>query len=175
MDRYFFNEEEERSVVESTDEPGHRSTAQEESYKEQFLRVTADFANFKRRTDKERFLSFSNGQVGVLKSIMPIMDNLDRALQSMPTSSTDTPADISHEMQQWLEGLKLVQKAMYKSLDELGVKQIDCSGQFDPHFHDAVMQVESPYHQKGQIVTVFTPGYLFQEIVIRPAQVSVAQ
>ena len=143
---------------------------QEESFKEQFLRLSADFANFKRNIEKSRLSSIQHGQILVLKAILPIIDNFDRAIQSMSVlSASTTEAD-----RQWFEGLQLTHKSLQKMLSDLGVQQIDCSGNFNPDYHEALMQVSSPDHIKGQIVQVLVPGYSLGGTVIRHAQVSVA-
>ena len=79
------------------------------------------------------------------------------------------------EEHDWLKGLKIIQKKISKSLKVLGIEEIDCSAEFNPRFHEALMQVDSSEHKSGQIVSVLNKGYLFKGEVLRHAKVSVAK
>ncbi len=133
----------------------------EDSCRQQLMRVTADFANFKRRVEKERAEWFVMGEAAVLKKLLTVVDDIDRAV-----------ANVGDDDQ---NGLGLIAKKMHKMLADLGVKQIDCSGEFDPVQHEALMQVESESVETGEIVDVMTPGYVFKGQVLRAAQVSVSR
>ena len=145
------------------------TTQQEESYKEQFMRVQADFQNYKRRTEKERMQWITQAQVRVLETMLPLVDELDLALES------SKQYEISDDMQKWLDGFSLMQKNLHKRLVDLGVKEIDCSGAFDPQYHEALMHVDSQDHESGAIVQVLSKGYLLGDTVLRHAKVSVAK
>ncbi len=145
------------------------STPQQDSYKDQLLRVTADFANYKRRTEKERGQWIMQAQVRVLQTFLPLVDELELALRS------SSQYEFTQDTQKWLDGFTLMQQNLHKRLEDLGVKEIDCSGAFDPQYHEALMHVESPDHESGAIVAVLGKGYLLGDEVLRHAKVSVAK
>lgn len=137
--------------------------------KDQLLRVNSDFANFKRRVEKEQTEWMSIAQSSVLEKMLPIMDDLDRAIQACKQSNPD------EKESSWLQGFELILKNLEKTFTALGVKEIDCSNGFNPDFHEALMQVDSKDHKSGEIVQVLNKGYLFKDKVLRPAKVSVAK
>ncbi len=137
--------------------------------KEKLLRVNADFQNYKRRIEKEKMEWISVGQSKVIQMFLPFVDDLDLALGSCNKDELDEKTSVL------LEGFLIIQKKLKKNLADLDVKEIDCSGQFDPNFHEALMQVDLQDHKSGQIVQVFNPGYLFRDKVLRHAKVSVAK
>ncbi len=137
-------------------------------YKAQCLRVSADFANYKRRVEKERLEWMQTAQSSILQKILPIIDDLERAL-------AHTENNVSVEQNPWIEGFILIQKNAKKLLDDLGVEQIDASGKFDPEFHEALVSVHAQDKQPEQIVDVLRKGYLFKGKVLRHTQVSVAK
>jgi len=136
--------------------------SQETSCQQRLMRVSADFSNFKRRVEKERSGWIMSGQAMIIKSFLPCIDDIDRACAS------GTPSEN-------LEGLLIIQKNAHKTLTDIGVTPIDCSGDFDPSRHEALVHVDSPDHKTGEIIEVLTPGYLFKDTVLRFAQVSVAK
>jgi len=143
------------------------------SCKDQLMRISADFANFKKRVEKERLEWVQAGQTAILKGILPVLIDFDRAIQS---TALVTPGDGAAKPEAVdLEGFKLIQKNMQKTLADLGVQSVETTNGFDPHFHEALMQVDSPDHQSGQIAQVFSPGYTFKGEVILHAKVSVAK
>ncbi len=129
-------------------------------YKDLYQRVFADFQNYKRRIEKERLRWILQGQIEVLKRFLLVIDDLDRAIQSLESSDA---------------GLEIIKKNTDKILSDLGVEEIDCSGMFDPDLHEALLQVESKNHKSGEIVEVFNKGYTINTNVIRHAKVSVAK
>ena len=141
----------------------------EKKWEEQFLRVSADFQNFRRRTDKERLIWISEAQIKVIDGFLPVLDELELAIKSVEAK------EIPEDLRNWADGFKMIQKNLYKRLADLGVKEIDCSGMFDPKFHEALMQVESSDHKSGEIVSVLAHGYMLNNEVIRHAKVSVAK
>ena len=141
---------------------------EEESFKLQFLRLNADFQNFKRRIDKERIEWMMLAQSKMLENILPIFDELDRALKL-----ADEKSDDQHKA--WLDGFKLIQKNWQKKFKELGAEEIDGSGEFDPELHEALVQVDSDDVESHHIVECFEKGYKFKDKVIKHAKVSVAK
>jgi molecular chaperone GrpE len=138
------------------------------SLKAQLIRVNADFDNFKKRITKERSEWESFAQINIIEEFLPFIDDYERALQ---TAQKDGKKDGLA----WLQGFEIIYKNLKKTLDRMGVKEVDCSSNFDPEFHEALMEVESKDHKEGQIVQVLNKGYLFKDKVIRHAKVSVAK
>jgi molecular chaperone GrpE len=136
-------------------------------YKTLYLRTTADLQNFKRRTERERAEWAQLIQADVIEKILPIIDDVERALQT--TKTLETP-----ETKTQLEGLELIAKNFRKALSSLGVEEIPATGAFNPEFHEAIMQVSSPEHVSGNIVQELRKGYTLKGKVVRHAQVSVA-
>ncbi len=135
--------------------------------KDNYLRVSADFQNFKRRLEKERVALKRMMQADILRDILAIVDNFDRALQE--NEHAEKPAKA------WREGFKLIQKDLYKLLQKYGVKELESYDEFNPELHEAVMQVQSDTHKPGSIVEVLQKGYLLDDQILRPAKVSIAQ
>ncbi len=139
-------------------------------YKERFVRLMADFENFKHRVEKDRQFWDVEAKAEVLKQLLPVFDDLERAIESAPKLS-------DKKALAWLEGVCGIQKNLKKILDKLGVREIDCSGQFDPELHEALCQVSaSDDTPSGKIVQVLRRGYkLGEHNILRHAQVSVAR
>lgn len=126
----------------------------------------ADFINYKRRVNQEQGEARTTGQSEVLQQLLPILDDLGRALRSAPPELSNTP---------WVQGLLLVSKRLIATLEQLGVRQFGKPGDsFDPRWHEAVTLETRNDVPEGTILSVTRPGYAFGERVIRPAQVSVA-
>ncbi|MFC1854283.1 nucleotide exchange factor GrpE [Candidatus Dependentiae bacterium] len=136
---------------------------------ERLLRVTADFQNFKKRTEKERAGWGIVSQAAVLRLFLPLIDDIDLAMLAAEASET-TDSD-----REWMEGFRLIQKKFNKILQDQGVEEIDCTVPFDPHFHEALVSVESEKHDSGAIVEVLRKGYKFKDVVLRHARVSVCK
>lgn len=142
---------------------------QEESFKDKFTKLGADFENFKRRVEKERREWMHIAESGILEDLLPIFDELDRALE---LSEKEALNETAHK---WLEGFKLIQKNWKKKLADLHVKEIEAIGEFNPEYHEALMQVSDAAQEAGHIVQTFAKGYTFKDKVIRHAKVSVAK
>lgn len=153
-----------QETVSSADAP---QQPEQIDYKSLYLRTTADLQNFKRRTERERTEWAQLIQADVIEKILPILDDVDRALQI--TKSFETSAAKTQ-----LEGLELIAKNFRKALSSLGVEEIAATGDFNPEFHEAIMQVSSPEHTSGSIVQELRKGYTLKGKVVRHAQVSVA-
>ncbi|MBS1988054.1 nucleotide exchange factor GrpE [Candidatus Dependentiae bacterium] len=154
-----------------TDAPFTNENSIEETandYRAQFLRASADFANYKRRVEKERLEWMQTAQSSILQKVLPIIDDLERAL-------AHTQNNVSTEQNPWVEGFILIQKNAQKLLADLGVELIDASGTFDPELHEALVSVQVDNKQEGQIVDVLRKGYLFKGKVLRHTQVTVAK
>jgi molecular chaperone GrpE len=141
----------------------------QEDWKEKCMRVTADFENFKKRLVKEQAQWAETAQIQVLKELLPVVDDFDRAYEEAQKKE-QTP-----ELQAWLSGFTLIHTALQKLLQKFGVSEITNYTDFNPLYHEAIVQVESADHKPEQIVQVFQKGYQYKDQVLRPARVSVAK
>jgi len=147
---------------------------EEESYKNQFLRLSADFANYKRRSEKERGELLSMGQAAIIRAFLPLVDDIERALMAA-RQVADSSSSEGTGLKSVIDGLSLVEKNMCKVLEDVGVQEIACSGSFNPEQHEALMQVAGQEGlESGAIVQVLSKGYTHKGSVIRHAKVSVA-
>ena len=137
------------------------------NYEEINLRLQADFMNYKRRRDDEisKMLKYSEEQI--IKEILPILDNFERAMKMDDDNLDD-------EVSKFLEGFKMVYTQFKNMLDKFEVKEIDAFGkEFDPTYHQAVMKESVPDKESGIVLEVFQKGYIYKDRVIRPAMVKV--
>jgi molecular chaperone GrpE len=130
------------------------------------LRAQADFANYRRRMSQEQVEGRSAAQSALLSQILPVLDDLERALEAAPPELATHP---------WAQGLFLVARRLTTLLNQLGVRQIGTPGEsFDPRWHEAITTEARADVPEGTILHVSRPGYAQGERMIRPAQVSVA-
>ena len=131
------------------------------------LRQMAEFENFRKRTTKEKEQMFSMGEKNVIEKILPVVDNFERGLATIPEEEKDDAI---------ASGMEMIYKQLKKVLEDLGVKEIDAVGkEFDPNFHNAVMQMESDEYESGVVAQVFIKGYMYHDTVIRHSMVGVVQ
>ena len=133
-----------------------------EEYLSSWQRAQADFINYKRRNEQERleFNKFANASL--LLGLLPVLDDLERALAAIPSEFAD---------QKWVEGVQLVWRKFKSSLEIQGVKPILALGMaFDPNFHEAVRQDKGP---EGSVIQEFQRGYTLNGKLLRPAKVVV--
>lgn len=133
-----------------------------EEFKDKLLRVSAEYANYRKRTSKEKEEIYGNACLDVIIQILPILDNLERA------------TEIDSDMDSLKKGINMVAKLFGDVLDKLGVKEIDSNGEFDPNFHEAVMHIDDESLGKNTIVEVFQKGYIRNDKVVRHSVVKVA-
>lgn len=134
---------------------------------DKYTHVLADLQNFRQRVDRERVQWSTMAQADVLKKLLPIVDDFDRALQESGLSE-DTQKHA-------LVGFTMIYKSLVKMLTSLGVEPIADFTVFDPEKHEAIMQVDAPDKVSESIVAVLEKGYVFKGQVLRPAKVSVAR
>lgn len=133
------------------------------SAEDKYLRVLAEYDNFRKRTAKERDELYTNACNDVIKSLLPILDSLDRA------STMEGDGD------QMRQGLQIIRKSFAEAFEKLGVTEMECLGQqFDPNLQNAVMHVEDDAFGEGEIVEVLMKGYQKGEKIIRHPMVKVA-
>ena len=130
-------------------------------------RQMAEFENFRKRTEKEKAAMFEMGAKSVIEKILPVVDNFERGLAAIPKEDENSP---------FAEGMNKIYKQMMTELEGLGVKPIEAVGQeFDPNFHNAVMQVESDEYEEGVIAQELLKGYTYRDTVVRYSMVAVTQ
>ena len=136
-------------------------TALEDKVKRQM----AEFDNFRKRTSKEKEQMFSMGERSVIEKMLPVVDNFERGLAAVPEAEKGSAI---------ASGMEMIYKQMMKQLEDLGVKPIEAVGkEFDPNFHNAVMQVESDELESGVVAQEFQKGYTYHDTVIRHSMVGV--
>ena len=137
------------------------------SYKDQYLRATAEMRNYKRRVEQDRADLIRNAGAGVLMKLIPILDDFDLAMAHVPDEIAASP---------WFNGIKLVQTKLQAVLEGEGVKPIEALGQtFDPNFHEAVMHEAAGPDQAGKVTAELRRGYTLHDRVIRPTMVKVGE
>ena len=153
-----------------TDEHVEQEASQEQQQEDaaaevddRLLRLAADFDNYKKRAARERaeYVAFANERI--LKELLPILDDLERALSAAE----------QHEEAQLEEGVRLVHRSLASLLERQGVKEIATEGKFDPHVHEALLSQPSDADE-GSVIEVVQKGYKLGDKVLRPARVVVA-
>ena len=130
-------------------------------------RQMAEFDNFRKRTEKEKTMMFETGARSVIEKILPVVDNFERGLASIPEDEKGTP---------FAEGMEMIYKQLMTELDKMEVKPIPAVGEeFDPNLHNAVMQVESDEYESGVIAQELQKGYTYRDSVVRHSMVAVVQ
>jgi molecular chaperone GrpE len=169
-----------RSTVDSSEEEEHNNGAentsptselaqmreQAEEHYQRYLRTQADFDNFRRRSrmEKEEFAKYAS--MKLIEQLLPIVDNMDRAL----TSSRDTT-----DFDALVKGVEMTFRQLEQVLEQEGLKKMDAVGQpFNPEFHQAIMQVDSDEHEEGIVVEEMQKGYILKDKILRPAMVKVS-
>jgi molecular chaperone GrpE len=134
---------------------------------ERWLRERADLENIKKRAARERAETLRYANENVLKDLLPIIDNLERALEHARSGGDGQPL---------VEGVGLVLKSLHDVLERHGVTRIEAKGTpFDPAHHHAMAQVETAEHEPNVVVEEHQPGYRLNDRLLRPALVSVAK
>ncbi len=129
-------------------------------------RTMAEFENFRKRTEKEKAMMFDMGARSVIEKILPVIDNFERGLASVPEESREDG---------FVTGMDKVYRQMMKELEEIGVKVIESKGEtFNPDRHNAVMHVEDDTVGENTIVEEFQKGYTYRDSVVRYSMVKVA-
>ncbi len=147
-------------------EPG----AQDElgALNDKYLRLAAEFDNFRRRTLKERQDLLNYATENLIKELLPTVDNLERALQASEQKEASDGENLS-------EGVELTYRSLLQALEKSGVSVVEAEGcMFDPKLHEALRQVASEDHEPGTILEIFQKGYLLKDRLLRPALVAVA-
>ncbi len=143
------------------------STKKSEEYLSLLQRLQADFQNFRKRVEQEREEQTRNIKANIILKILPIIDDFDRAVKSIPEKT---------RQEEWVQGVALIDRKLHSVLESEGLKKIEAENKpFNPWEHEAVMQKESSEEKAGEVVDVFREGYKLDDKVIRPAQVAVGK
>jgi len=130
-------------------------------------RQMAEFDNFRKRTEREKSQMFEIGAKSVIEKILPVIDNFERGLGAVPEESREDG---------FVQGMDKIYKQLMTELESLGVKPIEAVGrEFDPDFHNAVMQVENDELESGTVAQELQKGYLYRDSVVRHSMVAVVQ
>ena len=129
-------------------------------------RQMAEFENFRKRTEKEKSTMYEMGARDIIERILPVVDNFERGLASIPEEAKATP---------FADGMEKIYKQFQKTLEEAGVKAIEAVGQeFDPNFHNAVMHVDDEDLGENVVAEELLKGYTYRDTVVRHSMVKVA-
>lgn len=138
-----------------------------EELEDRVKRQMAEFDNFRKRTEKEKSAMFETGAKSVIEKILPVVDNFERGLASVPEEEKDGPI---------AQGMQMIYKQLMTELENMDVKPIPAVGEvFDPEFHNAVMQTESEELESGVIAQELQKGYTYRGSVVRHSMVAVVQ
>lgn len=136
-----------------------------EELSDKLKRQMAEFENFRKRTEKEKTQMYDMGAKSIIEKVLPVIDNFERGLAGVPEENKDDA---------FVTGMDKVYKQMLTELDAIGVKPIEAVGvEFNPDFHNAVMQVESEEYESGVVAQELLKGYTYKETVVRHSMVAV--
>ena len=145
--------------------------AQVKEAEDKYFRVHADFENIKKRLEKEKYQAIDYASEKFAKDLLSPIDTLEMALAA-EEASADLPAE--ELLAKLKEGVELTIKNFYTAFEKHDISVIESDGEFDPNFHNGIMQVDSEDKNTGEIVQVMQKGYMFKDRLLRPAMVSIA-
>ena len=149
--------------AEKTEKTEEAKPAADAAMNDKYLRLCAEYDNFRKRSQKEKDALYGEVKASALKSFLPVYDNLVRALKQ------------STEDEAYKKGVEMIMAQFRATMEKLGVTEMDCLGKkFDPAFHNAVMHVDDEEKGENEIVEVFQQGFMLGDKVIRFAMVKVA-
>jgi molecular chaperone GrpE len=150
-----------------TSDPLETARAEAQRYRDQLLRTAADFDNFKKRIRREMEDGERRAREDLLKDLLPVFDNLERAAQHAGSAS---------DVKSLSDGLSMVLRMFTDTLARMGIERVRAVGEpFDPALHEAVQQMETTEHAPGTVAAEVQAGYRFGERLVRPAMVVVAK
>ena len=160
--------------ADKTEKKSKRADKKAEKYQEKIdeledkvKRQLAEFENYRRRTEIEKSAMFETGAKSVVEKILPVIDNFERGLATVPEDEKGKP---------FAEGMNMIYKQLMAELEKIEVKPIEAVGkEFDPNLHNAVMQVESSELESGMVAQELQKGYMYRDTVLRYSMVSVVQ
>ncbi len=143
---------------------------QRDEYYDRLLRKTAEFDNYRKRTERERIQLSEAAAADLLTELLPLVDDMERALKVERADSGNAAAEAVRK------GVELIHKQLLETLRKRGVKAIDALGaDFDPHFHMAVAHDPADGRREGEVIEEFRRGYMLGDRLLRPAMVKGAK
>ena len=156
----------EQREQESPDSPLETLRREKDALQDRLLRTAAEFDNYRKRVERDRREQAESLTADALSDLLPIIDDLERALKAPSGGDVDA----------FRKGVELIHRQMTELLRKRGVKTIDAVGaDFDPRYHQAVVQESSPDHREGEVMEEFARGYILGDRLLRPAMVKVAK
>jgi len=144
-----------------------QATAENKDLKEKFLRIAAEFDNYRKRVDREMIVLRESAKAELVSQLLPVLDDLERSIDA---------GSKNHDANSLLEGIKLVQKSFLRTLQNEGLKPMNSVGEpFDPEKHEALLQIEAKDKDPEIVVEEHLKGYEFKDRVIRHAKVIVSK
>jgi len=160
-------EEEKGFFKKKTDKKLEALKEKNEELEDRVKRQMAEFDNYRKRTEKEKAAMFEMGAKSVIEKLLPVVDNFERGLQSVSEEEREAG---------FAAGMHMIYKQLMEELSKIGVVPIEAIGkEFDPNFHNAVMQVESEDFEEGTVAQELLKGYMYRDTVVRHSMVAVAQ
>ena len=139
---------------------------EKDALQDRLLRIAAEFDNYRKRVDRDRRDQAESATADALIDLLPIVDDLERALK----------APAAGDVESFKKGIELIHQQMLELLRKRGVKPIEAVGvEFDPRYHQAVVQESSADHREGEVMEEYARGYMLGERLLRPAMVKVAK
>jgi len=152
-----------QEAVAAAEAPRGETDSETEQLRDRYLRLLADFENFRRRSEREKTEFYKYAMAGLLKDLLPVLDNFDRSLEH------------AEEGDDFHKGVLLIYKQLFDTLQKHGLKPIEESGvSFDPNIHEAVVREEDPSVPSHTVTAVLQKGYFLHDRLLRPAMVKVA-
>ena len=157
----------EKKKKEKTDKKQDALKEKVEELEDRVKRQMAEFDNFRKRTEKEKTAMFETGAKSVIEKILPVVDNFERGLAAIPEEDKGGA---------FAQGMEMIYKQLMTELESIEVKPIEALGQeFNPDFHNAVMQVASEEFESGIIAQELLKGYTYRDTVVRHSMVAVVE
>ncbi|MCH5254896.1 MAG: nucleotide exchange factor GrpE [Lachnospiraceae bacterium] len=157
----------EKKKKEKTDKKQEVLKEKIDELEDRVKRQMAEFDNFRKRTEKEKSAMFETGAKSVIEKILPVVDNFERGLASVPEEEKGSA---------FAQGMEMIYKQLMTELEAINVKPIEAVGQeFNPDFHNAVMQVESEEYESGIVAQELQKGYTYRDSVVRHSMVAVVE
>lgn len=158
------NTDQSSAEIEALKKQLEESNARTSEFRDSWMRSQAEFQNYKKRLERDNELTYVSMKGDIIKKVLPVLDDLERALQNRPADDS------------WASGIELIARKLQNVLDSEGIKRIEAEGrEFDPNFHEAISHEPADGVQSGFVIAVVQNGYMLGERVIRPALVRVAQ
>jgi molecular chaperone GrpE len=160
--------EEELKKQKGTDDDGEKLASELSEMKDKYLRLYAEFDNYRKRTMREREELIKTAAESAIKSVLSTLDDLERAIKAAKSSNEESTI---------LEGIMLIYEKMFKTLEQQGLKVMDSDGQdFNPDLHEALTKIPVPSDDlKGKVIETIEKGYYLRDKIIRYAKVVVGQ